>query len=414
MKSGKGRIVLSAGFLLAVILSFFPRVIFGQLEAPQRPRWMELGDKVEASEIDSSQYPFFTKWLDEFGKVPLDYALKKCREHQVIIFGELHGVKDYLDFFLKLIPEAYHKAGMRVVVLEAFKYEQSADIEKLVEGITYDRKLALEIARSVSWPWWNYKEYVDIFEVVWKLNKSLPPDAEHMKVIGMDVGTDNALNRLYRDNKLEDRDLIQKARVENMFNYVRDEWMAGVVEENVIRKKTKGLVWVGLNHSFTHYAQPAVNKDGILVHDWPRLGNLLYRNYQDKIFQISFHYPAPDDSPKIIFDKYDGGNPVLGGLIEKIMAERGNKPVGFDVFSSPFANIRDSRSYLFYFQPYVRFSDITRGYIFITPWDKRTKSQKIKNFISDEMFKKYKRYFETTYKRSFKNAREVNEILEKD
>lgn len=409
MSFKKMKIVLGTILFLSIHLSF------AQQEMHKTPRWLELGDKVEASEINPSQYPVFSKWLDEHGKSPLDYAIEKCREHQVVIFGEMHGTKDYLDFFLQLIPEAYHKAGMRCILMEAFKYEVSDKIEKLVTGSTYDRKLALEIARSAPWPWWNYKEYVDVFEVVWKLNQSLSSGAEHMRVIGMDVGGDNAVDQLYRDNKLGDKNLVEKARVDHMFGYVREEWMAGVVEETVFGKKTKGMIWVGGYHSFTRYAQPAVNADGILVHDWPRLGVLLYRGYRDRIFQITFHGILNDeyDSPADIFKNYKGEKPVIGGLIGKIMAERGNKPVGFDVSPSPFANIRDGRSYLFHFQPNVRFQDIAQGYIFIVPWEKKTNCQKIQEFITDEMFKLYKPYFEDVYKKKFKNAAEVNELLNK-
>lgn len=411
MNSKKKKIALSTVFLFGVIMILSLQLNFGQQEAQKNLKWMELGDKVEASEIDSSQYPFFSKWLDEFGKTPLDYALEKCREHQVVIFGELHGAKDYLDFFLKLIPEAYYKAGMRYVILEVCKYEDNERIEKLIEGETYDRKLALEIARSGPWATWNSKEYWDIFEVVWKLNKSLPAGAEHMKVIGMNVSADLVLNWLYDNNKLEDQKLIEKAKVQELLLYENDALMAAAVEAAVIRKKTKGMVWVGRNHSFTHYAQPAVNADGIFIHDWPRLGYLLHQRYQDRIFQISFHGSDSYDSPKGIYDKYNGEKPVLSDLIEKIMAERGNKPVGFDISPSPFANVKDRRSIQFYFQPNVRFSDITQGYIFINPWDKISKCQKIENYVSEEMFKKYKLYYESIYKRNFKNAQEVNELL---
>jgi hypothetical protein len=415
MSLKKGKNVLGAILFSGAVffLSFHP--IFAQQEMAQKqPRWLELGDKVEASEIDPSQYPVFTRWLDEHGKSPLEYALDKCREHQVVIFGELHDTKDYLDFFLQLIPEAYHKAGVRYVILEVCRYEDNDKIEKLIEGATYDKALALEIARSGPWASWRSKEYWDIFEVVWKLNKSLQAGAEHMKVIGMNFSADLTLNHLYLNNKLKDEALIEKARAQRPLLYVDDELMAAAVEETVMKNKAKGMVWVGRNHSFTHYAQPAVNADGIFVHDWPRLGFLLHQNFQNRIFQISFHGSDSYDSPKEIYEKYNGEKPVLSGLIEKIMAERGNKPVGFDVCPSPFANIRDGHSISYYFQPNVRFSDITQGYIFIAPWDKISNCQKIKNFISDEMFKKYKLFYETIYKRNFKNAREMNEFLDKD
>lgn len=96
-------------------------------------------------------------------------------------------------------------------------------------------------------------------------------------------------------------------------------------------------------------------------------------------------------------------------FIEDIMAKRGNKPVGFDVFLSPFANIRDQNLELFHWQPSVKFSDICRGYIFIQPCKKLSRCTWIENFITEDMFEKWKLYFESAYKKKFQNYIEVNE-----
>ncbi len=108
---------------------------------------------------------------------------------------------------------------------------------------------------------------------------------------------------------------------------------------------------------------------------------------------------------------YKGGNPGFTPFIEKIMAANGNKPVGFDVPGSPFAEIRDSRDYYFYWQPKVTFADISRGYIFLKPYKDLAPCRWIENFVSDEMFVKSKPYLEYAYKRVFKNSREVNELF---
>jgi len=404
----------------AKVFSFWALILFLHVnfaaqqnqESAKKPGWMELGALVEASKIDASQYPFFSKWLDEFGKTPLDYALEKCAKHQIVVFGELHGRKDYVDFFLQLIPEAYHKAGMRYVILEVCKFDDNPTIEKLVEGAAYDRNLALEIARSGPWASWNSKEYWDIFEVVWKLNKSLPPNAEHMKVIGMDVNVDLPLDWMWTNKKLTDKILIEKAKSQMPLISKRDELMAAAIEGEVIRNGAKGMVWVGAHHAFTHYAQPQVNEEGILIKEWPRMTMLLNQRYGDRIFQIDFH--RFHDSPELIFKKYQGGKAVFSDLMEKIMAARGNKPVGFDVSSSPFANVRDNQSYYFHFQPNVRFADLCQGFIYLKPSEEIAQCQKIENFVSDAMFEKYKSYYETRFNKKFNNAKEVNEFLKRD
>jgi len=409
----KGSFFVKVFFLGVLILLSQVSFASQQKQEPAKTfRWTELGALVEASEIDASQYPVFTKWLDESGKPPLDYALEKCREHQIVVLGELHGQKDYVDFFLQLIPEAYHKAGMRYVILEVCKFDDNPRIEKLVEGATYDRNLALEIARSGPWASWNSKEYWDIFEVVWKLNKSLPPGAEHMKVIGMDVNVDLPLNWMWTNKKLIDKIQIEQAKREIPLISKRDELMAAAIEDEVIKNGAKGMVWVGAHHAFANYAQPRVNDEGIVISEWPRMTMLLSRQYRDRIFQIDFH--RRHDSPENIFKKYKGGKPVFSEMLEKIMAARENKPVGFDVSSSPLANVRDSRSYYFHFQPNVRFADLCQGFIFLKPLAKILPCRKFENFVSDAMFEKYKLYYEISYNKKFASAKEVNEYLKRD
>lgn len=141
----------------------------------------------------------------------------------------------------------------------------------------------------------------------------------------------------------------------------------------VIKKGAKGIVLVGYHHSFSHYAQPKINDQGQLVWEWLRMTNILYQKYKERIFQICLHIP---ENPVAEFIKantgkeYQGGKPIIMVLIEEIIAKGGNKPVGFDVFSSPFADLRDSASYYFHFQLSVKFSDICRVYIFLKPFKK--------------------------------------------
>jgi hypothetical protein len=301
---------------------------------------------------------------------------------------------------------------MRYVVLEVCKYDDNPRIERLVTGATYDRNLALEIARSGPWATWSYKEYWDIFEVVWKLNQSLPPGAEPMRVIGMDVNVDLTLDWMFSSKKLTDESLIDTAKRQLPLISKRDELMAAAIENAVIQSGAKGMVWVGAHHAFAHYAQPGVNEEGILVREWPRMTMILNQRYGDKIFQIDFH--RRHDSPEIIFKKYKGEKPVFSDLLERIMASRGDKPVGFDVLFSPFANVRDSRSYYFHFQPRVAFSDLCQGFIFLKPLAKISRSVRIKDFVSEAMFQKYKPYFEARFNRRFGSAREVNDFLSQD
>jgi len=56
----------------------------------------------------------------------------------------------------------------------------------LVTGSKYDQYLAIKIFRDHAWPTWGYKEYMDILKSVWEVYRSLPNNAEKLKVVCLD------------------------------------------------------------------------------------------------------------------------------------------------------------------------------------------------------------------------------------
>jgi hypothetical protein len=311
--------------------------------------------------------------------------------------------------FRKVAIEAYRQAGVRVIALECCNAEDNDKITRLEDGEHYDNDLAYEIARSENWALWGYKEYWDVLKAVWELNKSLPPGSEHMHVVGLDKIMDYQLYTLWQAGQLKDPALIEKAKSQpNVLD--RDGWLAGNVEKEILDKGRKGIVLIGFNHSFTHYGQPRFDKTRKeMIGVWARMGVLLYQKYGEKVFQIGLH--LKHDPSMIMREGDKGGNPVFTSVLERIMAVHGNKPVGFDVPGSPFADLRDSRSYYFYWEPKVTFADLSRGYIFLKPFKALSPCSWMKNFISDKMFEKSKTYYEYAYKRKFKNSKEVNEFF---
>ena len=374
----------------------------------QAPFWYGHDATVEAAQVDPSVFPFFTKWLARSGSDPLDYIVDKCRSHSLVIVGEQHYIKDYCELFAKAVPEVYRKAGVRVIALEVCNADDNDKIARLIEGPAYDKALAYEIARSEDWELWGYKEYWDILEAAWALNRSLPAGEEHLRVVGIDKKMDFQLDAMWRANKLTDPVLIEKAKAQPDI-YKRDDWLLENLEKETLAKGAKALLLIGLHHSFTRYAQPRLDKDLKLEREWPRTGRVLRQKYGEKVFQIALH--GPQTAPQVLDKTYNGPEPVLTDLVERIMAARGNRPVGFDSTGSPFANIRDSLSYYFRWQPAVTFADVYEGYVFLKPVKELAPCSWMKGFISDEMFEKSKTYYEFAYGRKFQNAKEVDEFL---
>ena len=93
------------------------------------------------------------------------------------------------------------------------------------------------------------------------------------------------------------------------------------------------------------------------------------------------------------------------------MTRRSIGPVGFDVFSSPLASLRDSASYYFHYQPTVVFSDVCRGYVVLVPWRRIRHCDWIPGFITFEMFNANKDFFDARFNKKFSSANEVNEFF---
>jgi hypothetical protein len=383
--------------------------IFASCMAQEKLHWNDISDVIDVSEISSSDYSIFINWLNSSGVSPEKYIIDKCNKHQIVILGENHENKTSLDLLLKIIPYAYHEAGIKYIILECLGVGQNLKLKQLVTSQEYDRKLALEIARTGPWANWGYKEYWDILEAVWQVNKNLQKNKEPMLVIGMDVDIDWPLNWLWSNKKIEDPILIDKAEREFILMAKRDELMARAVEQYVINRNKKGIILVGAHHSFTHYAQPRIDKHGHLLSEYPRMAYQLYQKHGEKVFQIQLHRKYV--SAKLIYESFNGDEPRLIKFIEEIMKRREDKPIGFDVFSSPFANLRDENSYYFHFQPNVKFQDICRGYVFLAPIDKMPSCLWLENYISEEMLEKYRVYYESTYQRKFSNTKEINDFI---
>jgi len=63
------------------------------------------------------------------------------------------------------------------------------------------------------------------------------------------------------------------------------------------------------------------------------------------------------------------------------------RPAGFDVAGSPFANLRDRRSYYFAWQPAAVFEDIAGGCVIIKPFGRLDRKMTwIDGFITDVNF----------------------------
>lgn len=427
MNSAINRSCLLVCLFAIVIITAYQHGIYAQRNQ-ELLSWYDMGILMEASFIDSTDYPIFLDYLDESGEDPEDYIVKKCKEHQIVILGEMHHQRETQLFFHDIIPRLYHEADIRYVILEVPLVTHNDKLERLVTGKIFDQDLAMEIIRGEGFSDWGDKEYWEILKTVWNLNQRLPEDRDPMRLIGVEIHFDFKLNKLWEGNKLDDEKLIDQAESQRPLLYKRDELMAAAIEQYVLDNKGKGIVLVGANHSFTHYAQPRFiteklpvpktgnnKKPSDYMYLWPRMANILYQKHGDKIFQILIHSSLRKAG---IRNKYNGTRhePVLTEVIEGIMSYRNNKPIGFDVFDSPFGLLRDSHVNYFHYQSSVKMSDISRGYIFLEPLENISFSTWLDGFISEELYISsipYREYYDKLYYTTWENVQEIDEWYRK-
>ncbi|MCC6679522.1 MAG: RDD family protein [Phycisphaeraceae bacterium] len=340
--------------------------------------------------FDSTQQQAVAAWIDEHGADPVDYAVAKAQQHQVVIFGEMHEGKQALELLAAMLPRLYHEAGVTCLAMEVCLSQDDEALQCLVTAPSYDRELALRLARHQPFGLWGWKEYWDVLETVWQLNQSIPSGGKKMRVVGLDrpmdmpsislvMGEDNAASRF-----CPWWEKLRVARLPWAFPLLvgRDAWMAQQVEQQILDRDERGIVWVGRNHTAMHV--PGLGG--------PRMGYLLGQRHGDKLFQVCLH--SWDIPAKFVVPDYQGPGPAMADVLEQIMALRADRPVGFDVIGSPVECVRDPGSMEYCFEPRLDLGDVAEGFIYLGPCRKLEHCQWMDDYVSPRMFAADKPFYQ--------------------
>jgi hypothetical protein len=365
-------------------------------------------------EVSENSDTLFSNWINRNAQTPEHFAIQIAATNQITLFGETHNLKDNLRFFNRIIDSLYYKSGIRCIAMEVIPSCMNDKLRRLVNGNEYNYDLALEIARSQPWKAWGGKEYWDVLETVWKLNKGLPEGFKKMRIVGIDTdweGPNIAMLNMGGDRK-GSTPFWEKFRMASLINDIpklgyRDELMARNIEKEIIEKGEKGVVLIGFAHSMLQYGRPIIKGDKIIAIN-PRLGLLLSKKYKDKIFQIElFQTLGSGNRNGACHDKLDH-------FIELVMSRSNSVSAGFSIINSPFEKIRDSCSEYFNTYPSVCYSDIAEGLIFLKPLNEMQPCTWLKGYISNKMFMKYKPYYELIAKQKLNDAEEANKQFAKN
>ncbi|MHC4125813.1 MAG: hypothetical protein ACYSRR_05080, partial [Planctomycetota bacterium] len=168
-----------------------------------------------------------------------------------------------------------------------------------------------------------------------------------------------------------------------------DKIMAQHVEKEILQRGHKGFLFVGMGHDWTQYQYPPEATFGV---NCKFMGTHLKEKYGDRIFQVRAQ-ASSDPS-----------------IINQVMKSRNHSSIGFNMQDSPFANILVPVGKG---APNVPWSKLACGYLYLGSRASFHRNTPVKGYVNEEMFNKYKHYYEVDYGRSFNSAKEVDEYLQR-
>lgn len=361
------------------VLLFVPSILLvAQTRVPREaPAWTRPGATITPEAIPEADYAYLTDWAAAHAQPADTYFLSLFKRHDVVMVGEAHNLREHKDVIIALLPRLYREAEVRCIGWEFTTPASNAELERLVTATSFDYAAQLDFARRQGSHAWYYKEHWDIIEAVRALNAYLPDGAPKMRLVGLDKDIDWI--DVYTKQKTVARDSPEmKALID--LELVRDVEMAQNAERETLAKGVKALLFVGSGHAETHIGLPPDPP-----YRRPIMGQILFKKYGNRVHHVCL------DS----------------GLIAPLNRGLRNRPypvVGFDMPESPFANI------LFQEMGPVptRISAFARGFIYFGPRESLHRNTFIEGFVTDEMFAKYRRYYEIDFGRTFGSAAEVN------
>ena len=325
------------------------------------------------ADVSAEEKVELVEYLRSHWQTPEEYILSKFRDHDIVLLGEGHKFKHDVELVHNLIPLLY-EIGVTDLGIEFGCAEQQGTVDRLVTAETYDESLA----RRIVFQWgsyWPYKEYLDIYRKAWELNRTLRPKAPKFRVVHLD----------YRANW----PLVSEKTPPGIWQRVffrgdRDDFMAGVIIEEFVKKKKKALIYAGAVHTLTRFREPNFDFETgkVRIPSVTRMGNIIYDRIGPRVFCVQLHFPWPLRTEK---GRY--GYPV-DGAIDLIMRGFEDKRVGFDVAGTPFGRLGDKCSTFSAGKDDFTLAVLCDGYVFQKNFSEYSGVTVDRQFITPENFRK--------------------------
>lgn len=252
---------------------------------------------------------------------PFDYITQKIKDYNVVALGEDHWIKDHMLFLADYLNHAANDTTFHIDAL-AWESGNSIDQKKadtLMMSKTFREDLALQILRDAPDTYgWPYKEALEAVKALWRYNRAL---GKFTRLLLLDPPY---MLQLLDGDKYE-------------YTLSRDQSTANKIASYVGQNK-KVLYYAGSSHTQRQFHCSYNAKSG-MYHVQATAGKILSVLYPNRVFSIKLwgglmgnngYIPATDD-----FRWERCGD----GLADEAFRQNGDRPVGFDIAGSPFANI---------------------------------------------------------------------------
>lgn len=334
------------------------------------------------------------------GKAPLDYVLDKFENHEIVLMGEMHYIRQQVEMYHRLIP-LLPEHGINLFATEFGRREDQALIDELLGKEQFDFPLAKLITLRQE-AFWGYQEYLDVYRLIWEQNRKNPPDRQ-IRCIGLnDPYNWKLYNKICREQKrepnAEERKLIWKDCDEK-------NWLRALNKYHV-PGVTKVLGIMGSHHAFTRYREPDFTEEGgrkvFAGFNKVRFGNHVHEEYGDAVCNICFYDPwdsLESDAPP----KAPGG-----GIIEDIISPHFSE-LAFDLKDSPVGELADDSFYSLGYEDF-RLRDISDGMIYTCKLTEFKNLTPIPDFIDTDNLQEFRDYAPFNYDTD-KSCEEINRII---
>jgi hypothetical protein len=293
------------------------------------------------------------KYIADHHESPEDYLVRQFAIHDIIFLGEMHGVRQNLEFLQHLLPRL-HAAGVYNLGYEFSIYKDQPKIDRLLASTSYDPSIANDLLDGIDLTYVT-QEYTDVYRAAWELNRKLPQGAHHFRIVALNLDESGQASDAWGGQQLNIHDQA------NIF------W-SQVISKEFLAKHEKALIYSGSGHAYTRFFYQRRQDHSISA------GNLIHNVIRDRTMTILLHG--------------DGDRKDLTRQIDELVETgTGARPSGFDTRDTPLGTLPiPGNGYLFGKQNCGPFAlgDVADGYIWLGRRTDLTGVRFIKGFITRE------------------------------